>query len=122
MGHLLMVVFYAPCEQHKTGLKENTVNVSILDIFLVLTQQKHHNQNHVNEKQITKTMINSTLTVKKPSIHVLLLTFSGYALKLVKFRATYNVNESTNRTISIKVRLFLVTHEAVLICMILSDE
>jgi hypothetical protein len=41
-----MVVFYAPCEQHKSGLKENIINVSILDIFPVFTQQKHHSQNH----------------------------------------------------------------------------
>jgi len=57
-------------------------------------------------------MIRSTLTVKKPSIHIQLLTLSGYALKLVKFRATYKLNESTNRTISIKVRLFLVVTHA----------
>jgi len=111
MGHLLMVVFYAPCEQHKTGLKENTVNVSILDIFPVLTQQKHHNRNHVNEKQITKNMMSSTLTVKKPLNHIQLLTLSRYALKLAKFTSTYKLNESTNRTISIKAHLFLiVTH------------
>jgi hypothetical protein len=106
-----MVVFYAPCEQHKTGLKENTVNVSILDIFPVLTQQKHHNQNHVNEKQITKNMMSSTLTVKNALNHIQLLTLSRYALKLAKFTATYKLNESTNRTISIKAHLFLiVTH------------
>lgn len=70
-----MVLFYVPCEQQKTGLKENTVNVSILDIFPVLSQQKRHNQNHVNEKQITKTMISSILTVKKPSSHIPTDTF-----------------------------------------------